>query len=343
MLNSNSKRNLLAYFIVFLIGVTVSSFVWYNLNIAKIKDISAKVKPLRQQTNPYLYINPLLGYDLPSEIKEFNEYKPIESQISKKVTAMQLQGVSSYSVYFRDLSLGRWVGINENSSYAPASMMKVVIMIAYYKKAENDSKILNTKLTYSSSTAEEIAEIPYQSPSGLTVGSGYTIEELIESMIINSDNGAKNALLDNLEKSNLDDVYTDLGLPNPSKIDNYQISPKQYSLLLRILYNSTYLSRTFSEKSLSIMSKANFSEGLSAGLPGDIKISQKFGQHVDVPSTGLAQTTLSDCGVIYHKSHPYILCVMTKGYDISELTKAISGISEIVWQQVNLYADSKTN
>ena len=42
------------------------------------------------------------------------------------------------SFYYRDLNHGAWIGINENEKYTPSSLLKVTIMIAYFKEAESN-------------------------------------------------------------------------------------------------------------------------------------------------------------------------------------------------------------
>lgn len=298
--------------------------------------------PLRQNNNSYNYINPLLGYNLPNDIKEFNNYKPLEQEIQKQIDpVVKDHSIDEYAVYFRDLSSGRWDGINENTLYSPGSMMKTAIMIAYFKEAEADPTILQQKYQYSSSTVDQINGVPFSSPSNLQVGKSYTVEDLIEAMIINSDNGAKDVLINHIDQRGFVEVHTDLGLPNPAEVSNYQITPKEYAILLRVLYNATYLSRADSEKALQILSQATYTQGLIAGVPSGTTVAHKFGEAVDSSNPANPEIALSDCGIVYHSSHPYILCVMIKGKYLSNLTMAIQLISQTVWSAVDAY--SKTN
>jgi beta-lactamase class A len=321
-----------------IIGIIFTSIFWYFYNAAVIKDISLQVRPIRQADNPYHYINPLLGYEVPGNIKEFDEYQPLKDAISNNINAQNFIGLQSYSVYFRDLTLGRWVGINENSSYAPASMMKVAIMIAFFKEAEINPSLLQQELQYSSSTADQINGVPFETPSNLQVGNYYTIQQLIQAMIISSDNGAKNVLLDHINEQDLNDIYTDLDLPNPDTTQNFLISPKQYSVMLRVLYNATYLSREYSEEALQIMSQAEYNQGLLAGLPSGTVVAQKFGENVDTTNPSSPIISLSNCGIVYQHTHPYILCIMTEGSSLSVLSQTIASISKTVWDNVNAYA-----
>lgn len=327
--------------IALIIGVVIASLYWRTQNVKTLKNISSEVKPLRQSNNTYQFINPLLGYEVPGEVKEFNEYKTLEQEITQNSSLNNNSNLYGYSVYFRDLALGRWTGVNESIAYSPGSMMKVVIMIAYLKQAETDPSILDQKLTYASSTVDQINGVPFSSPSSLQVGQKYSVEQLIESMIVNSDNGAKDVLLDNLNPNDFIEIHTDLGLPNPTVSQNYTITPKQYSILLRVLYNATYLSRTYSEKALQILSQTTYKDGLVAGIPQGTAVAHKYGEAFDSSNSNAPAIILSDCGIIYHPTHPYLLCIMTKGKDTPTLANTISTISHIVWSEVNNYTLSK--
>jgi len=338
-------RSFLRYFAVALAAALITSFFWYFRINAEVGSIASGITPLRQSNDSYQFIDPLVGYNLPDNVKQVDEYATLENDIQGLMSQENASGSAPdvYGVYFRDLSSARWMGVNENTAFAPGSLMKVALMIAYYEEAETDPGILQQKLTYSSAVADQLNGIPFETPSELQVGQSYTVEQLIESMIESSDNGAKNALLDNIGASSLGEVTTDLGLPyldTTQNYDTYSITPKEYSVILRELYNATYLDRQYSEQALLIMSHAEYAQGLVAGVPSGTTVAQKFGEAVSGGATGLAplEITLSNCGIIYYSSHPYILCVMTQGKALNNLTNTIASISHLVWVDVGKYA-----
>jgi len=108
-----------------------------------------------------------------------------------------------------------------------------------------------------------------------------------------------------------------------------------------VLYNATYLSRAYSEKALEILAQAKYAPGLVAGVPAETAVAQKYGEAFDQSNPSQPQITLSNCGVIYHPTHPYILCVMTKGGNLDDLNKAVAAISSVTWKAVNDYALNK--
>lgn len=169
----------------------------------------------------------------------------------------------------------------------------------------------------------------FAAPHKAEPGKEYTIEELLDLSLIDSDNNATDLLIMQLSEDELRNSYEDLGIQVP--IDNpgaYTMNVGVYSSFFRILYNSSYLSRDASEEFLADLSHSTFTRGLVAGVPPGVTVSHKFGEH-QIPG-GLKQ--LHDCGVIYRADRPYILCVMTQGDDFNKLATSIADISKSVWE-----------
>jgi len=215
--------------------------------------------------------------------------------------------------------------------------MKVPLMVAFYKQAETDPGVLSRQVTYTKALDDTVGQIPFQAKSMLEIGKSYSIEQLLEYMIVKSDNGAKNALLASIDIGSFSEIYTDLGIQTPgSEGTNYLISAKSYSLFFRILYNSTYLSDFMSERALTLLNQTEYNQGITAGVPQGVKTAEKFGQHIFSNSEG--QETgieLHNCGIVYHPGHPYVICVMTRGDNLLNLTDTIKNISSLVYQSVD--------
>ncbi len=333
---SSYKYHFILAFVFFVAGILANKAYGDKSAVNYLKSF----KPIRENSSEYKFTKPLLAYDSAESSKEFSEYQPLEQSIQKFINGKKLSGdLDNASVYYRNLNEGRWVGINENDNYNPASLFKVPLMIAYLKLAENNPEILNKNLTYTKDISDSTENIPYESPTKLKVNSSYSVEQLLQAMIIDSDNGAKDILLNNIDRNDLSEIYTDLGIADPDNSSNYLISPKIYSLFFRILYNSTYLDPKYSELALSWLNQATYKDGLAAGIPDNINISHKFGEHVEVSkdNNSINLIELHDCGIIYKSQNPYLLCVMTKSTqdNIKGLEIAIGQISKLVYDQIN--------
>lgn len=287
--------------------------------------------------NNFKFINPVLGFDISQT--ELRKYSRLDSQISGFIKdQINQKKAASVSVYFRDLEKGGWFGVNEDDMYEPGSLIKVAIMAAYFKNAQSDPSTLNKKILYKDPNGSSKIPDTYNKSPKLREGNYYTAEALIEGMIIDSDNIAKDLLVENIDSVYLSKVFSDLGIRSPEEfgVGGYKISPKAYSLFFRILYNSTYLDTDFSELAIELLGNASFKDGLVAGVPSDVSVAHKFGESVAYDGNHmLVNVELHDCGVVFYpKEKPYFLCVMTKGYDFNDLSGVIKNISSFVFDYV---------
>jgi beta-lactamase class A len=281
----------------------------------------------------YKFINPILecNLDLASQNNLASLKKSVQNIINSEISQ---NNISFASVYFRDLNNGPWFGINENEYFSPASLIKVPLLMAYFKKAEDDPSILDQKITHANSQPNGSSIQNVRPTETVQDGQEYTVENLLERMIIYSDNDAYNDLLAHFSYNDLIQVYKDLDV-DISKADldpnGNIITVQAYSSFFRILYNASYLDQDMSEKALSILSKTQYNKALAAGIPGNIKIAHKFGER---KFNDNGQIQLHDCGIIYAPKTPYLLCVMTKTDDIDNASNAIKKISQKVYQTI---------
>ena len=329
------KKKNITTAVALIVGLAAGGFLGYFAKPIP----NDSIRGLRENNKDYHFINPLLAVDR----GDTKESTPLSTSIDNKVQSFinqQVAGsnISTASVYFIDYGKNNFFSINENAAYNPASLLKVAAMIAYLKESEGaDPTLLDKRLTYSANIASFLKQTPFDPPSELTVGSSYTVSDLIDKMIADSDNGALALLTSNISPADLQQVYTDLGLksPNDSYPAAYTISLKDYSLFFRVLYNGTYLSKADSEKALLILSKATFKDGLEKGIPAGTQIAHKFGEYVQGQDNVINTIELHDCGIVYSAKNTYFLCVMTRGNNFQAVSNAIGGISKIVYDTLS--------
>jgi beta-lactamase class A len=273
----------------------------------------------------YQYISPLISCNL-SSVKEFSQDQPMINAIQGAISQDQSVGdVTEASVYFSDFTTGQWANINGSDEYDPASLGKVPIMMAYYAMAENTSSILDEKNSYPASQPDQNIQQEIPPTDAIMPGQEYTNDQLIQYMIKYSDNDAAEVLTSYTTPAELQGVYTvysdlDVPLSNDTTASTIDImTPEQYSILFRALYNATYLSRDYSEKALELLAQTTFTQGLVAYTSGGVPY----------------QWELHDCGIIYAPGHSYLLCVMTKGTtSIAAQEKTIADISRAAYNEV---------
>lgn len=284
------------------------------------------------QRNQYRLINPLLACNVMDNATSA-EFRPLESELRDLIQRLAGASDTAVSLYFKELNSGHQTAINESARYAPASLLKVPIMMAFYKVAESKPEILKQKLAYSGGTDLNLVE-SFAAKQTLQPGVSYTVADLIERMIVNSDNNAMMLLRGAIDDRALGEVFADLGLAVPtSGVDPDYINVKNYSRFFRVLYHSTYLSRESSEKALELLTRDKPFKGITAGVPQGVVVAQKFGERGFVTDAGdTDEAELHDCGIVYDPGNPYLLCVMTKGKtSFAQLTDIIRKISATVY------------
>lgn len=276
----------------------------------------------------YRFINPLIECDSYASSEMLKDKRLQVSLNAYRKQAIHDGRAESISVYYRDLNNGPWIGINESEMFSPASLLKLPILIAALKYSEKEPGFLQKPVVFGEDAKDEFN--PNIKDEMITIGKSYKVVELLERMIVNSDNDAKNLIVGELSATGaLGALWTDLGMEDPinAKTENI-LTVKGYSSFFRILYNSTYLSHSNSNLALEFLSRSTFQDGLRAGVPVGTLVSCKFGERGLIDSDA---KQLHDCGIVYRSGSPYLLCVMTKGHEWAAQKMIIKEISEIVY------------
>lgn len=289
---------------------------------------------LRVPQTKYSHINPLLLCNT-ENAEGVDENESLEQEMRSFINDRISKGLADdISVYVINYNTGQWSGVNENDAYDPASMLKVPTMMAYYYQAQHDPAVLTQKLALKDDAAANSNE--YFKGKSLPSGE-YTIDALIRSMIVESDNGAATTLVTHLNTDAQLKVYEDLGLPTPfpRSVINF-LSAKRYAFFFRVLYDATYLDRDYSEKALSLLTEPDIG-GIRAGVPAEVEVAQKFGERTVQDQNGnRIDRELHDCGIVYKKDAPYLICIMSKGLknDFPTLLSNIKDLSALVYSRI---------
>lgn len=255
----------------------------------------------------------------------------LKTEITPVIEGFKKEGkVSDVGFYVRDLDSGYGFGINENEKFVPASLLKIITMISYYKSAETNPAILQKKLVYAGTDYNK--EQTFKPTDEMVSGKEYTVEELINRSVVYSDNNAHDMLIQNINDETYQRVFLELGIPFSNSPTEKTMTPKLYANIFRVLYNATFLNQENSQKALSFLSQVNFDGGIQAGINGGVRLSNKFGERI-IQENGTTVHYLHDCGIVYAK-HPYVLCVMTKGEETNKLEDAIVDISAIIYKKM---------
>jgi beta-lactamase class A len=295
-------------------------------------------KSYRETSSEYEFIAPLLFVEIDEE-QSFPTYRSLKVAIENFAARKSREGsVEDISIYFRNLNTSQWVAVNAEERFAPASMLKVATLIATLAAVEEDTSLPNKRVRVGQTTDEQKEQEFYPPSDPVQTGGVYTVQDLIERLIRESDNLANVALVSVAGSERLNRVYDELSLLPPKQGREEGYTASEYSRLYRTLYNGTLLSRQSSEYALQLLSKTAFSKGIVNGLPEEVRVSHKFGVHTVVSDPGteaeMTRHELHDCGIVYYPGAPYFVCVMTRGEKFEELEGVLSEASRIIWEEV---------
>ncbi|MDP3057816.1 MAG: serine hydrolase [bacterium] len=298
-----------------LAGANLWTFFYYVPNKNNESDLAGKLN-----AGKYNFLDPARGiYDKKDLIVNI---QPLRDYLGDKYEADP-----NISVYFEYLPTGANISVSKDAEFYPASLLKVPIAMAAAKKIDKGEWRWDNKLVLMATDKDDKFGDLYNKPTG----SVFTIEELARRSLIDSDNTAHFILLRNMEPSEINEVYAHMGLDGFLETDG-SISAKRYSVILRALYNSSYLSEANSQKIISFLSEEPFREYLGSGFPENIVFAHKIGMNID-------KKVYIDSGIIYFDSRPYILVVMTKSKTEQEAKEVMKDISEKVFNYVKEYKE----
>ncbi len=267
-----------------------------------------------------------------------SELKPFQYKVNTLIADTLKQGDAvAVSVYFRDLNNGNWFGINEHEKFSPKNLLKIPLMIAYFKWAETNPLVLRKTLTYTRTNEEdgEGHDGPVKKPES---GQTATVNDLIYRMIAHDDAAAYAILYANLPAGRLEKIFRDLYVEYDPHKQEDALSLNSFAAFYRVLFNASYLSEEMSEKALRYLSKSSFREGMASGIPPNISIASKYGERI-IPATSSDEETeliqVHEFGIIYHPNRPFLLGVMARGNSDEQLKKVIRDITRLVYEEVD--------
>ncbi len=269
----------------------------------------------KSQSSQYAFLDPARNfYSQKDLIIDFQSLREELNRIGEN---------KNISIYFEFLNTGANISVNKDVTFWPASLMKIPIAMAVMKKIEKGEWKLTNELVLMQEDRNEKYGTLYNSATG----SRFSIEKLLEEMLIYSDNTARTIFIRNLEERELDEVLSHLGIEDIFNSNN-EIGTKKYSIFWRSLFTSSYLSSEHSQKIIEIMLRSSATNYLRQGIEEKIPFSHKIGVYEDIHA---------DSGIVYVSRRPYILTIMVKEPNQQKAEEVMKNVSQKVYSYVSSY------
>lgn len=215
------------------------------------------------------------------------------------------------SIVIKDLWTQKKVEINPDKQIPSASLVKLPIMAAVFQAEEEGYIKFSDKLVLKRSHKVYAKKGFYRKRTG----KNFTIKEVMEKMIITSDNTATNMIVDRLGFVYLNEKFYEFGLSNTDfkrgimelklrkyGVDNYTTA-EDMAFLLEKIYRKELVSKKASEAMLEILKKQRVNDRIPRYLPDEVDVAHK---------TGTLRDTVSDVGIVFTKKGDFIISVLTQ-------------------------------
>lgn len=308
----SGRTHLLLALLGFLLPLSLGANAYLFWGGQRQDDINISIEKIKNQ---YKFLDPAQGFYRQKDL--IVDIQPLRDELN------EIGKNKNISIYFEYLPTGANIAINKDIALWPASLMKIPVAMAVMKKIEKGEwKLENELVLFNDDKDSRFGEL-YKKP----VGSRFTIRELLDEMLINSDNTSRSIFMRNLDASEITEVLEHLGIEDVFNKDR-EVTTKKFSIFWRSLFAASYLSPEHSQKLLEIMNQSSSVDYLRQGIPENIPLSHKIGVSDDV---------YSDSGIVYAPNRPFIITVMMREKDESKVKESMKLIIEKSYNYVANY------
>ena len=255
-------------------------------------------------------------------------------------TACKTQ-TTKYSILVRDLKTGEEAYLNPMRQRS-ASLIKVYIMGEAYQLKKEGKLDFNEQVIIHKADQRAWGSLD-KVPDGTKV----TVRQLIEQMIVVSDNTATNLLIDKIGYDRVNGFIKNIGCTDTvlgrkmldsaaakAGRDNWT-SPKDMAHFYELLYQGKLVDSKSDKEMIGILCRQQWNERIPGNLPHDLRIAHK---------TGELGNAIHDCGIIFGRNRDYVLCIMTadvpdanQGYDDNNalVFNDMALISKLIWNKID--------
>jgi len=243
---------------------------------------------------------------------EREEVKKGTQKIQEIVTRYQKEHGGITGVYATDLKGGWGYGVRSDEQFYTASIVKIPVMVAVYRRIEQGKLSLNERFSIKEEDwAAGAGGLRWQEP-----GTKQTVSDYLWLMIVKSDNVATNALTRKVggreyvnevarsmgaEDTVLSQKVTDQRAAVPS-LDN-RTTPRDMATVLESIYKSEAASPESCRGMIRLMEENDIVNWAESGLPQGVKMANKG---------GWIDGVFNDVGIVEYKDRPYAIVILSK-------------------------------
>ena len=244
------------------------------------------------------------------------------------------------SCWYRDLATGETFGFRDDAVHSSASIIKIYLMAFLFRKFRDGALRPEDRITL---RPEQIA------PSAGVLSylrdcRELSVRDLIELMIIVSDNSATNVLIDLAGRDALNRfLQEDLGLVHTrlrrrmmdldaiARGQDNTTSALESGLILERLYRGTLVGPSESREMLRVLKNQQD----SSLIPWYLR--EELPEHTIAHKTGGLDHVVHDAALVDQPGRPFILCFFGSGVSVPAFSRLIQDASLRIWKNPSLF------
>ena len=216
-----------------------------------------------------------------------------------------------------DLESGYTYSLFEDEVFEAASLIKLPVMIAMLREAEDGNIDLSTEYILKEEDKIGGSGSLQSEPAGTVV----TYQDLVRLMANQSDNTAFGISKNILGEGLINETITNIGMINTS-LETNETSLTDIGLFFQRLWEGELVNKEHTDNLFEYLSDTTYEEWLAAGVSGESTVSHKYGREVHV---------VNDAGIVF-TDNPYVVVILTKGVVEREADKVFPDLSRIVYE-----------
>jgi beta-lactamase class A len=261
------------------------------------------------------------------------EREKVEAALDK--ARGEIEDYGGVAGFYAQNGQGGWgYGVRPDETFFSASVIKVPVMVAVYRKIDQGELSLSDSFeTQDDDWAAGAGWLQWDPP-----GKSHTVEDYLYMMMTQSDNVATNALIRKVGgMDHVNEVARSLGAKNTllyqkvsseraavPALDN-RTTPRDMAMMMASIASGQAASEVSCKDMIDLMYQNELDWWLDAGLPGDVWASNKGGWLFKV---------YDEAGIVQDGDNPYVVAIMSKygPSDTNAGAALIEELSRTVWE-----------
>ena len=254
------------------------------------------------------------------EAKKKAEIQGKYNSLNTKVTNYLKKQSGTYGFYFINLKNGARMNYNADKTFVGASTGKIPVALYNYELIAKGKVKLTDVYTYTSQDYETgTGSLQYKS-----IGTKYTVRELLNKSMRISDNVAHNILRRQIiGQAFYDYMGNIIGRDINSWVNKW--TPKEMALFMNEVYKFNSRNPELGKIFINDLSNTIFNDRINRNLPKNVQVAHKIGNQVNV---------MNDVGIVYAKD-TYVIAFMSDRVNINRACEVIGEASKMIYDFVN--------